>query len=142
MNPEVIVRTSCGLLAIWDLGLGLLSLLFPRILHDLMQPGVPLEGAWWIQRTAWVWLAFALAQAMAWRTPSAEKARLVAFMRASDTPADLTWWFTAPGLGRLGSVVLVVFPLINLVIAVTLWKAAGSLDRAMTPAAPGVTRAS
>jgi hypothetical protein len=77
-----------------------------------------------------VWLGFAVAQVAAYLRPdSPHRARLVAFLRAADALADLTWWLFAPGLGVLGHITLLTFPLINLCVAASLAQAADGLER-------------
>jgi hypothetical protein len=131
------VQVVCGALALFDLALGTTALFHPDLLHVLMQPGIPAEGSWWIRRTAWIWLAFALAQIRAWSRPDdPARARLVAFLRAMDVPADLTWVLTARGVGLMGWVVLTTFALINLAIACVLFDAARRMSPDAAPPGP------
>lgn len=128
-DPARRVLWVCTVLCVFDVGLSVVSLSDPAFVLWVVQPGAGPECLGWIRRTAWIWAAFAVAQGLGALSPAdPRRARLVAFLRAMDVPADLTWLATADGLGWAGTLILTTFPLINLSVAVVLWRAALELE--------------
>jgi hypothetical protein len=85
-----------------------------RLLHASVPAGLEIAL---LRRSAGQWAAFALAQAIAlarWRKQP-EWLAVAAGIRFSDLFTDLSYILAVPGLTRLGWVVLVPPPLLNLV---------------------------
>lgn len=112
-----------GLVA-FDVVLGGGCVLAPTLFAAVCWPTADPGALVLLRRTGWIWLAFALAQFLAWRSPTPEALRRVAFLRLMDIPADLTWLSGASGLTALGWLGIGTAPPINLAVGLTLWRLA------------------
>lgn len=107
-------------LTLFDIGLGISALVFPKMYMRLMHPhadGVhPPATSSFLARTGLLWLVFALVQGGASIDPT-ERPELVLVagaFRLLDVPADIGYLLSADDLGWLGKAGLVAAPLFNL----------------------------
>lgn len=116
-------RWLTGPLAIFDLGLGVLALFFPRVYLELLQPGAVHGPTYMLGRTAIIWIGFCLAETIAFffYRLLPEWVLIVAVMRVDDVPADLYYRFADHSLGNFGKWTLLLTPLINTIAAIALF---------------------
>ncbi len=107
-------------LTLFDIGLGLSALVFPKMYVDLMHPhdgGLHLPAARsLLARTGLLWLFFALVQGAAGSNPvkHPELVLIAGALRLMDVPADIGYALTSHDKGLLGKAGLVAAPIFNL----------------------------
>ena len=108
-------RYLTGALCLFDIGLGITAVFFPRFYMNLIQPTASDDPAYLLQRTGALWLCFAFCEGMAFfryaRFP--EWVVIVAALRLIDVPADLVYWFRDHALDTFGKFSLIFAPAFN-----------------------------
>lgn len=86
-----LARLATANMAVFDTVLGLTSLLKPDLLERLLGLKGDKGGRAMLQRTSFVWLAYALAHSVALARGSSADWQVLAWMRAMEVPADPVW---------------------------------------------------
>ncbi len=109
-------------MTLFDIGLGLAALAFPKMYVDLMHPhegGLHLPAARsLLARTGLLWLFFAFVQGMAGSDPvkRPEWVLIAGALRLMDVPADIGYALTSDDKSALGKAGLIAAPVFNLSI--------------------------
>ncbi|MBI2060830.1 MAG: hypothetical protein HYT87_13765 [Nitrospirae bacterium] len=132
-------RWITGPLALFDLGLGGIAVLWPDVYASLMHGPLHPDAFALIHRTGVLWLFFSLCEFAAFlrceRWPATILA--VAILRLMDVPADTVYFVTSTTLTFLGRSSLLIAPFFNLAVGAYLFSA---WKRRPTAAAPGRNR--
>jgi hypothetical protein len=114
-------RFLTGPLALFDLGLAILAVGFPRYYMGLMHTAGDAEF-FLLQRTGMIWLCFAAAEAVAYHWPERfpQAIFLVGAFRLMDALADVAYFFTSQDLTTLGHFFLIFGPVFNTIVGVYL----------------------
>ncbi len=122
-------KLICFGLFLFDMLLGLSSLIAPRTVQKLFQPYAEPQGEWFLRRAATIWLFFVPVQLWAMlRADNPKALRAVAVLRLQEIGADPVWLATGEGFGKIGKFGLVFAPLFNLFVGSYLWYAAKVLE--------------
>ena len=120
MNPILIVRVVTGLLFIFDLTVGVGTLLFPDYYMTLMHGLI--GDHFMLQRTGVVWFSFAVCELIACLFPKKfpEFILIAAILHLLDAPADIVYYRTSVTITNLGWWTLILSPIINIALGVSL----------------------
>ena len=102
-------------LMLFDLLLGSAAVFLPDLYLRIMHPRFPGGPTYWLTRTGFLWLFFALIEGLAAWAPERRPALVLVtgFLRLMDVPADLAYLATARDLGTFGVLALIFSPLFN-----------------------------
>jgi hypothetical protein len=123
------IKFLLGFLVVFDLGLGLGSIVAPSLVASLAWPAGSGDATVLLRRTGAIWLFFAAAEIAAFLKPSSDRLKLVALLRWMDVPADTLWILFGSGFTTLGWVAIGAAPACNLCFGVILWRAASARPR-------------
>lgn len=118
------LRVVLGGLAVMDLWLGLVALVFPETYVGTMHPewvGFRGDGlSVLVRRTGMLWLGFAVVQGIAALDPAGRPAWVLVAgtFRLLDVPADGVYFLSAGSLSTTGWYGLLLAPVFNLVVGV------------------------
>jgi hypothetical protein len=119
-------------LIVFDLALGLGSILAPSLIEALAWPTASVDAGVLLRRTGAIWLFFALAELAAFSKPTGERLRLVAVLRWMDVLADTLWLAFGSGFTTLGLLAIGAAPVCNLGFGILLWRYAARRDSEST----------
>lgn len=129
-DPRVLVaRLICWSLVGFDILLGGLSLVAPRLVMKLFAPGAEPQGMPLLRRAGSTWVFFVPVQVWAALNADNPRAlRAVSVLRLQEVGADPMWLATGEGFGWFGHAGLVFAPAFNLLVGAYLWWLARKLE--------------
>lgn len=126
----LIARLICWGLTIFDLALGGLAVLAPRLLMRLLAPGEEPADVAPLRRAGTIWLFFVPVQAWAGvNTENPAALRAVSVLRLQEVPADPVWLATGSGFGWFGKFSLILAPTFNFAVGCFLAHVARLIDK-------------
>jgi hypothetical protein len=130
IDPKILIaKLILWSLVGFDILLGGLSLVAPRLVMKTFAPDAEPAGEPLLRRAATIWAFFVPIQLWAAiKTENPTALRAVSVLRLQEVPADPMWLATGEGFGFLGKFGLVFAPIFNLIAGAYLWWVARQLE--------------